>query len=611
MKLLFLGLILICVLIIQIYLIKDYQESFLAENAKIIADGERAYLHSQKKYWGIRSQGIGAGILVGKPGMNDWFKLDDKTKKLTKFTPELSLDKSEIDTNVTNCRAITNCEQLNNKQCGYCAYDKEFRYGDEDGPHASVCPKEVWTQDPTECSKLREKEICSNVKSCADLYGEAEKLCGYCPTAGVAMVMKKIGDKYVPKYSDDICRGEGHNLLPIDKCLKFAQDHPCITPYYLSGPHNTECIKKLWKNSKCTAEKPYGKTIDELTKSIEIPYFKVGETMNKTNDDTRSTNYYTAIANSDFCFGDHNNIDPCDQKYNQQNIPHPVCLKRELLDVGCTEKGTSYKLLKKSIDDKSFNDAKKHIENISKYSKDQQAWDLNINYPFSNSTTHKTYKDTIKRVNNLMTDADDYSTRVDTSMKCLGIMPPPPPPIEPGCVVRYNIVDVQGSLKLEGMVTKKIGDMCRVMWTTYTKNGIKVKREDMSGKEQKAFLGWPGLAPTVNTRIPAEINKRKLHLVSCCEGQSDPKSSICVRDCQSIILALEHKFPKPRDCVVNDWGKWGPCSASCDGGFQERTRTIKYPAKLGGEPCPVLKIKKVCNTQACTNPYFCAVNDLL
>ena len=42
MKLLFLGLILICVLIIQIYLIKDYQESFLAENAKIIADGERA-----------------------------------------------------------------------------------------------------------------------------------------------------------------------------------------------------------------------------------------------------------------------------------------------------------------------------------------------------------------------------------------------------------------------------------------------------------------------------------------------------------------------------------------------------------------------------------------
>ena len=70
----FLGLILICVLIIQIYLINDNKESFLAENAKVLAEGERDYLHSQKKYWGIRSQGIGAGVLVGKPGMNDWFK---------------------------------------------------------------------------------------------------------------------------------------------------------------------------------------------------------------------------------------------------------------------------------------------------------------------------------------------------------------------------------------------------------------------------------------------------------------------------------------------------------------------------------------------------------
>ena len=403
MKLLFLGLILICVLIIQIYLINDNKESFLAENAKLLAEGERDYLHSQKKYWGIRSQGIGSGVLVGKPGMNDWFKLDDKTKKLKKFTPHLSLDKSEIDTKVMNCRAITDCKQLDNKDCGYCAHDKEFRFGNKDGPHPDVCPTEAWTQDPTECTKLREKEICANVKSCADLYGDAEKLCGYCPTTGVAMVMKKAGEKYVPKYPDDICNAEGHGLMPVDKCLKFAQDHPCITPYYLSGPHNTECIKKLWKNSKCTYEKPYGKTIDELAKTIKMPYNKVGEIMNKTNDDTRSTDYYTAVANSDFCFGNHDDIDPCDQKYSQQGIPHPVCLKGEFLGAGCTEKGTDYKLLKNSINSKSFNDSKTHVGNVSKYSKDQHSWDRDIQYPFSKSTTYKSYKDTINRVNSLIT----------------------------------------------------------------------------------------------------------------------------------------------------------------------------------------------------------------
>ena len=47
---------------------------------------------------------------------------------------------------------------------------------------------------------------------------------------------------------------QGYGLIPGDKCGKFAEDHPCITPYYLSGPHSANCVKKLWKNAQCTDE---------------------------------------------------------------------------------------------------------------------------------------------------------------------------------------------------------------------------------------------------------------------------------------------------------------------------------------------------------------------
>ena len=59
----------------------------------------------------------------------------------------------------------------------------------------------MWTNEVSKCQELREKTICSEVKSCGDLYGEAEKLCGFCPTTGTSMVMEKVGDKYFPKYT--------------------------------------------------------------------------------------------------------------------------------------------------------------------------------------------------------------------------------------------------------------------------------------------------------------------------------------------------------------------------------------------------------------------------
>lgn len=36
----------------------------------------------------------------------------------------------------------------------------------------------------------------------------------------------------------------------------------------------------------------------------------------------------------------------------------------------------------------------------------------------------------------------------------------------------------------------------------------------------------------------------------------------------------------------NDWGVWGPCSASCGEGTKVRTRTCEHPYCWDGTPCP-------------------------
>ena len=378
MKFIILGLIIISILIIQIYFVQKEKESFVSEAEKVVEDNNRSYLKSQDQYYDVRNQGIGAGLLVTKPGINDWLKLDED-KNLKKFNPKIGLDQSQVDRSIINCRAISKCSQLGNNKCGYCAFDKEFRFGDENGPKADVCPAKAWTTDPTKCEELREKEICSNVKSCGDLYGEAEKLCGYCPTTGVAMVMKKVGDKYVPKYPDDVCNAEGYGLLPGSKCAKFLKDHPCITPYYLTGPQPEACVKKLWKNSGCTTEKPYGSTYKELGDDWKKGYKALGIAMKDTNNGTRSTNYDTAVRQSDLCFGNHNNIDPCDMKYNQQNIPHPECLKRKTFEAGCDAKGTTYN----QFVSYNYGTAKNEVANVNKYRKGNEIWTAAVTRPLA------------------------------------------------------------------------------------------------------------------------------------------------------------------------------------------------------------------------------------
>jgi hypothetical protein len=596
MILLILGLLIICVLFYQIYIIKRNEEPFVGTVSEVQIQNQRDFLNEQDKYYDVRRHRPGAGLLVSKPGINTWYKLD-KNKNLKQFTQKVGLDQSDIDKKVTNCRALTKCEQLANNDCGYCSATKEFDFGNNRGPKTDVCPDKMWTSDVSKCKELREKTICSNIKNCGDLYGEAEKLCGYCPTSGNAMVMEKIGNKYFPKYKDDVCAGAEFGLIPGSKCKQFAKDHPCVTPYHLSGPHSGACIKKLWKNSACTNARPYGKTFENLGKAINMSYKEAGSVMKETNNKTRSINYYDAVSNSDLCYGNHNNINPCDMKYNQQGIPHPVCLQQMFLEAGGTQKGTGWSMISETRG--GWEKAKKHIKKVNELS--QSSWSFPAAI-FGTTISKEEYKKKITKIMENIQMSDKYQKRYNCSMFMLGIKSSPPEPIKAGDDVVYVKEVTEGRLRFEGIVTRKIGNQCEVMFlkSSPVNGGVVRDRSKMSIEDQKKYFGWPKIIPTYNTQIPETIHIRKLNLKKSCSNNK----SQCKMTCKDKINDVFYKYPRPRDCIVGPWGEWSKCSKKCGGGVKIRKRSVKYPAKFGGQQCPVLENKGVCNTQVCTNPNF-------
>ena len=600
MILLILGLLIILVLFYQIYVIKKNEEPFIGSASEIQVNKEQNFLNEQDKYYDVRSQGPGAGLLFTKPGINDFYELDIN-KNLKKINQNLGLDRSNIDKNVTNCRALTKCEQLENSNCGYCSTTKEFDFGDSSGPKTDVCPDDMWTTEVSKCQELREKTICSEVKSCGDLYGEAEKLCGYCPTTGTSMVMEKIGDKYMPKYKDDVCGGAGFGLIPGSQCKQFAKDHPCVTPYYLSGPHSGDCVRKLWKNSTCTNPITYGKTPDDLGKVIRMPYKEVGTIMKDTNAKSRSPDYWEAVKNSELCYGNSNNIDPCDMKYNKQGIPHPKCLEKIFLESGGTSKGQGYYPFTinpngQGNDDMAFYYAKQHIQKVSELT--TSSWNI-MGRIFGTNTTVSKYRKDLEKIMDNIKMADTYQKRYNCSMFMIGVPPPKPEPIKPGDTVNIMV----DGFRYEGVVMYMNGENCYIMWTT-SKNVTTINRDGMSIEDQKKIFGWPEINPTernVKTTYPrVKLNNQ----ISCSNNQSE-----CKMTCKMIISDLYYRFPKPLDCIVGDWGPWGQCSKTCGGGIQIRNRSVKYPAQFGGQQCPTLENKRLCNTQACSSANFTEQSD--
>ena len=55
----------------------------------------------------------------------------------------------------------------------------------------------------------------------------------------------------------------------------------------------------------------------------------------------------------------------------------------------------------------------------------------------------------------------------------------------------------------------------------------------------------------------------------------------------------------PEDCVWGPWSTWLPCSKSCGGGTESRSRTKTKAERNGGNCLESRWDTKTCNTQSC------------
>jgi hypothetical protein len=65
--------------------------------------------------------------------------------------------------------------------------------------------------------------------------------------------------------------------------------------------------------------------------------------------------------------------------------------------------------------------------------------------------------------------------------------------------------------------------------------------------------------------------------------------------------------PCPVHCLVSDWNSWTPCTKTCAGGSQLRSRTVAVIPAHGGFVCPVLEQQRDCNMDYC--PVDCALSE--
>jgi len=74
--------------------------------------------------------------------------------------------------------------------------------------------------------------------------------------------------------------------------------------------------------------------------------------------------------------------------------------------------------------------------------------------------------------------------------------------------------------------------------------------------------------------------------------------------CGSLTLTQPCPSPRPPcpsdpvDCVVSAFGDWSMCTATCNGGSQQRSRTVIRPVSNGGKACDALLETQMCNTHA-------------
>lgn len=87
------------------------------------------------------------------------------------------------------------------------------------------------------------------------------------------------------------------------------------------------------------------------------------------------------------------------------------------------------------------------------------------------------------------------------------------------------------------------------------------------------------------------------------EVPGGPQGAACEGNTQETQPCEEGSAEEAADCAFGEWGEYGPCSRSCGGGSQEKSREVATHAVGGGKACTgVLKVTRPCGEVSCSGP---------
>ena len=492
--------------------------------------------------------------------------------------------KTATETQVARCDKITKCEDMG-RNCGYCD-DTNPPYGlgrfmwttrwwrgpgtespiNEIAQRGKPCPKNKWTQSVNMCKKQRLQKLCGLIKSCDDFekYSELidEGVCGFCPTRGKAVPIRKVGQRNVPLYlPEDTCEGgpelAKYGTLNAKQCTKFMSENPCVRPQYWTGTpdHSGECYKKLYKkaggrDSKKDENWWRGGNSYWRRNSFDVTRNDLRLGNNAPNDFFRHyapipwiIKYFKNKASeiNDRCYKAANNswswltgysLDPC-RHQDEKNVPNQYCQAIRWNSLDQTIAGHARRALNTRLNDacEGFSSGIESFSGIEGFSgkegfRNGIDW-LRRNMPavldrieaqkWYDGKMHEskrkaniggqTWKNFLKEIEGVMYSGKTYQMRVYATLllKGEGHKPPPPPPLKKGDYVEFKLREHI----FRGILWEKKGPNCKVMWDYY--KNTSTNREHFRG---------PSYGVCYNTKEKLKGRFREGHCIEGVKGNA-------------------------------------------------------------------------------------------
>jgi len=117
----------------------------------------------------------------------------------------------------------------------------------------------------------------------------------------------------------------------------------------------------------------------------------------------------------------------------------------------------------------------------------------------------------------------------------------------------------------------------------------------IASKALSEAIQQSGLSNEQHMTLHLEYTKT---MTQCCDTKNELTGEICALEkIRGELYKLKGLSVFMTDCEVSDWAD-EECSVSCDGGKQDRTRSILIHT-VNGTECPPLKMERTCNVDGC------------